>query len=104
MAEVWYLDIDTVSLEGKEPIHKRTFKECIELLELHPECWRWGLEETLQLKTGDPLIDGSGYVYVLIRVTEDEIGTQLAEEGWKPGWYRSPLSVIKAEKNLREIP
>ncbi len=102
MAEVWYLDIDTVSLEGKRPIHKREFKECIELLRLSPESWKWSLEETLQLKTGDPLIDESGYVYVLVRVTEDEIETQLAEEGWKPGWYRSSLSVIKAEENLRE--
>lgn len=73
MAEVWYLEIEASDLSGKEPRYRIEFQECIALFELSAGRWRSAPEEIPQLKTGNPLIDESGYVYVYIRVRQDEI-------------------------------
>jgi hypothetical protein len=101
MAEVWYLEMDTVTLDGKEARYILEFKECIRLLELSPERWKCEPEKIPNLRTGNPLIDESGYVGVVIRVTQDEIDA-LEDKRWKPGWYLSPLTLIGAEKKLKK--
>lgn len=103
MAEIWYLEIDTETLEDKEAVHERALHECIELLELTPEKRESGPETVPELKTGNPLVDESGYVYVLMRVTEDEIN-DLNDDNWEPGWYKSSVTIVGFENKLRKKP
>ena len=99
MAEVWYLEIETPDLSGKEARYRIDFQDCIALFELSAGRWRSAPEEIPQLKTGNPLIDESGYVY--IRVRQDEIESLGIREEWKAGWYSSPLTLIGAENKLK---
>lgn len=101
MAEVWYLNVETTTLEGIEPTKVIELGRCIELLDLHPDRWDSEFEALPELKTGDPLIDESGYVFVLMRVTGEEI-EKYGDRRWKPGWYRSPLTLVGFETNLRK--
>ncbi|MEW6145512.1 MAG: hypothetical protein AB1598_10890 [Thermodesulfobacteriota bacterium] len=103
MAEIWYLPVDSESVEGMEAQYERPFHQAIELLELTPEKWQCGPDEFPGLKTGNPLIDESGYVYVMLRVGGDEV-TKYEDHRWKPGWYRSSLTIVGFEKNLRKKP
>lgn len=103
MAEVWYLSIDTESLEDTQPRHERAFHECIEILELTPEKRECGPDEVPDLKTGNPLVDESGYVYVVVRVTEEELDDS-GEGVWEPGWYKSSLTIVGYERELRKKP
>jgi hypothetical protein len=102
MAEVWYLEVETRDLSEKEPRYRIDFQECIALFELSPGRWRCAHEEIPRLKTGNPLIDDSGCVYVYIRVKQDEIENVGLGEVWKTGWYLSSLTLIGAENKLRK--
>lgn len=100
MAEVWYLNTGTDTLEGKTPNYQISFRECVEIFELTDDCWRCKSGQIPELRTGNPIIDESGYVYVLVKVMSKELrGSSL--KGWKAGWYISPLTVINAEKKLQ---
>ena len=103
MAEIWYLPIDSETVDGREPQYERNFRDGIELLELTPEKWQCGYDEFPELKTGNPLVDDSGYVYVLMRVSGDEVA-KYDDKRWKPGWYKSSLTIVGFEKNLRKKP
>ena len=101
MAEIWYLEMDTVTLEERKPRYGLEFKECIELFKLSPERWKCESDKIPSLKTGNPLIDQIGYIGVLVRVTQDEIEALIEnKERWKSGWYLSPLTPVGAEKSL----
>ena len=103
MAEIWYLSIDTESLEGMDARHEHVFIECVEILELTPDKWVHEPQAVPELKTGNPLIDESGYGYGLMRVTEEEIN-EFGDDRWKPGWYKSSLTIVGFEKKLRKKP
>ncbi|HET7289243.1 MAG TPA: hypothetical protein VFJ67_02300 [Thermodesulfobacteriota bacterium] len=103
MAEIWYLPVDSESVEGREAQYERPFRDTIEILELTPEKWQCGPGEFPELKTGDPFVDESGFVYVLMRVGEDEVA-KYDDKRWKPGWYKSSLTIVGSEKNLRKKP
>ncbi|MCI0481007.1 MAG: hypothetical protein L0213_05410, partial [Candidatus Dadabacteria bacterium] len=60
-----------------------------------------GLDEFPELKTGNPLVDESGYIYVMMRVSGDEVD-KYEDKRWKPGWYKSSLTIVGFEKNLRK--
>lgn len=101
MAEIWYLSLDDNVNEGDSARHEYHIIKCIELLELTPERWECGPEEKPELKTGNPLIDESGYIYVYMKAGEDEIEAE-ANKNWKPGWYKSSVSIVGLEKKLRK--
>ena len=101
MAEVWYFEIETLDINEKERRYEIDFKECVVLFELSPGRWRSDPEKIPQLKTGNPPIDESGYVYVYVRVMQDEIENLGMASEWKAGWYFSPLTIIGAEKKLK---
>lgn len=103
MAEIWYLGIGTETLEGLEPRHTASFAECVELLGVTPEKWESAPDEVPSLKTGNPLVDESGYIYVMLRAGEDDVSGH-EDKGWKPGWYRSALTIVGFEKNVRKKP
>jgi hypothetical protein len=103
MAEVWYLNVDTESLEGVEPTQVLELGRCIELLDLNPDSWDAELDALPVLKTGDPFIDESGYVYIFMRLNREEADTYV-DKRWKPGWYRSRLTIVGFETNLRKKP
>lgn len=101
MAEVWYLTITDNSLEGKEPVYKIEFEKCIQLLELKSSSWKSELDVIPQLKTGDPLVDESARVFVVVKLLQEEIET-IPDKSWKSGWYISPLTIINVENKIRE--
>ena len=103
MAEIWYLNIETESLEGLKPRQELELGRCIELLDLTPDRWDSEKDTLPALKTGDTLVDESGYVYVFMRVLGDEIDTY-GDKRWKPGWYKSPLTIVGIETNRRKKP
>lgn len=103
MAEIWYLGVGTGSLEGLQARHEKPLGECIELLEITPEKWVSPPDAIPDLTTGNPLIDDSGYVYVMMRAGEGELAGY-GDKGWKPGWYKSHLTIVGFEKNLRKKP
>ncbi len=103
MAEVWYLNVDTESLEGVEPTQVLELGRCIELLDLSPDKWDAEFDALPVLKTGDPFIDESGYVYIFMRLNGEEADTYV-DKRWKPGWYRSHLTIVGFETNLRKQP
>ena len=100
MAEIWYLNTGTDTVEGKTPNYQIPFSECVEIFELTENCWRCKSGHIPELKTGNPIIDESGYVYVLVKVMSKEL-KRSSLKGWKAGWYMSPLTVINAEKRLQ---
>jgi len=101
MADIWYLNTDTETLDGMEPRYIIPFKACIDLFELSDDCWKCKSMQIPALKTGDPLFDHSGYVYVFVKVMSKEL-KGIGQKGWKAGWYQSPLTVINAERKLYE--
>ena len=103
MAEVWYLNNETESLEGLEPRQELELGRCIELLDLTPDRLDSEVDTLPVIKTGISLVDESGYVYVFMKVLEDELNTY-GDKRWKPGWYKSPLTLIGFETNLRKKP
>ncbi len=103
MAEIWYLPIDSESTEGREAQYERPLHDAISLLELVPEKWQCRADEFPALKTGNPLVDESGYVYVMLRVSGEE-AAKYEDKRWKPGWYKSSLTIVGFEKNLRKKP
>ena len=103
MAEIWYIPIDTESIEGLEVQYERNLRDAIDLLELTPAKWQCEPEGFPKLKTGDPLVDDSGYVHVMMRVTGEEVD-KYEDKRWKPGWYKSSLTIVWFEKNLRKKP
>ena len=99
MAEIWYLNTDTETLDGIEPRYKIPFKDCVELFELSDDCWKCKSMQIPDLKTGDPFFDESGYIHVLVKVMSKELKAT-GQRGWKAGWYLSPLTVIIAAQKL----
>ena len=99
MAEIWYLEIDTETLDDKVR-HERPFVECIELLELDSDGWSAETESIPDLKTGDPFVDSSGYVSLCVRVFQDELDS-FEDKRWKPGWYKSKITIVGLENKLR---
>ncbi len=103
MAEIWYLSLSEESDASSEPSYERSLIESIDLLELTPDDWNSPLDSDPELKTGNPLVDGSGYVYVFLKVHEDEVRSY-GDEAWKPGWYKSSITIVGLEKKIRKKP
>ena len=102
MAEIWYIGITETEFDEKEQkIHEIPLRACIELLDLRPKYFVSDLDEFPKLQTGDPLIDGSGYIYVLVKLTQDEIDSE-KEGSFKEGFYKLPITVVETGNILRE--
>lgn len=99
MAEIWYLEADTENLDGKTK-HDRSFIECIEILELRPERWDSDVDSIPNLMTGDPFVDGSGRIFLCVKVLDDELEV-FPDKRWKPGWYKSDVTIVGMETKLR---
>ena len=101
MAEIWYVGITETEFNEKEQkIHEIPFRACIELLDLRSRYLICKLDEFPTLQTGDPLIDGSGYIFVLIRITQEEIDSE-QEGSFKEGFYKLPKTVVETGNILR---
>ena len=101
MAEIWYIGIKEEDIEGKSPVYEIPLKKLLKIFDLRPNSRVCSLEEFPQLKTGNPIIDESGYVYVLIRITEEEI-EESGEGSYREGWYKSPHTIVMTEKILKK--
>ena len=102
MAEIWYIGIkETEYNEKEQKIHEIPLRVCIELLDLRPRYFLCGIDEFPKLLTGDPLVDESGYIFVLIKLTQDEIDSE-KEGSFKEGIYKLPMTVVETGNILRE--
>ena len=102
MAEIWYVGIkDTEFNEKEQKIHEIPLRACIELLDLRPKYLTCKLDEFPKLTTGNPLVDDSGYIYVMIKVTQEEIDSE-KEGSYREGFYKLPITVVEAGNILRE--
>lgn len=102
MAEIWYVGITETEFNEKEQkIHEIPLRACIELLDLRPRYLTCSLDEFPELQTGDPLVDGSGYIYVLIKLTQEEIDSE-KEGSFREGFYKLPKTVVETGNILRE--
>ncbi len=101
MAEIWYLEIGTETLEN-EVKHDRPFLECVDLLELHPDGLSAEIDAIPDLHTGDPFVDIGGRVTICVRVFQPEL-EGIQDNRWKPGWYKSKSTVIGMAKKLKTI-
>ncbi len=102
MAEIWYIEITETEFNEKEQkIHEISFRACIELLDLRSRYLTCKLDEFPKLQTGDPIVDGSGYIYVIIKLTQEEIDSE-QEGSYKEGFYKLPKTVVETENILRE--
>ena len=100
MAEIWYMEMNAENLDGQEPRYSLEFTECIELLKLSPQRWKCEPDKVPNIKTGNAFIDESGYVGVVVVVTQDEIEALAIKGEWKAGWYLSPLTLVGTEKAM----
>ena len=101
MAEIWYIGITETEFNEKEQkIHEIPLRVCIELLDLRPRYLTCKLDEFPELKTGDPIVDNSGYIYVLIKLTQEEINSE-QEGSYKEGFYKLPKTVVETGNILR---
>jgi len=102
MAEIWYVGITETEFNEKEQkIHEISFRACIELLDLRSRYLTCKLDGFPKLQTGDPLVDGSNFIYVLIKVTQKEIDSE-QEGSFKEGFYKLPKTVIETGNILRK--
>ena len=102
MAEIWYIGItETEFNEEEQKIHEISLRTCIELLDLKSRYLTCNLDEFPILKTGNPLEDGSGYIYVIIKLTQEEIDAE-NEGSYKEGCYKLPNTLVEIENILRE--
>lgn len=99
MAEIWYLGIKAESTDSEELRHDVPFKDCLDMFNITHHDWRTEFDKFPELKTGNPIVDESGYVYVAIRVSDDEVDKNI----YKPGWYISPLTIVTVEKILATL-
>jgi len=101
MAEIWYIGITETEFNKKEQkIHEISLRACIELLDLRPRYLSCKIDEFPQLATGDPLVDNSGYIFVLVKLTQEEIDSE-QEGSYKEGFYKLPKTVVETGNILR---
>ncbi len=101
MAEIWYLEIGTEALDN-EVKHDRPFLECVDLLEIAPNGISAEIGAIPDLYTGDPFVDIGGRVTICVRVFQAELDS-VDDNRWKPGWYKSEVTVIGMAKKLKTI-
>jgi hypothetical protein len=101
MAEIWYLEIGTETLDN-EVKHDRPFLECVDLLEIKPDECISDIGTVPDLHTGDSFVDIGGRVTICVRVFQDELDG-IEDNRWKPGWYKSKITVIGMAKKLKTI-
>jgi len=101
MAEIWYIGIKDEGIEGKSPVYEIPLKKLLKIFDLRPGARVCGLDEFPELKTGNPIIDESGYVYVFIKITGEEI-KESGEGSYNEGWYKSPHTIVMTEKILKQ--
>lgn len=102
MAEIWYVALaETEFKEDEQKMYEIPLRACIELLDMRPKYLTCKLEEFPELKTGDPLVDNSGYIYVLVKLTQDEIDAE-GEGSYREGFYKLPMTLVEVENILKE--
>ena len=99
MAEIWHLEIGAETLDN-EVKYDRPFIECIDLFEIQPDEWSSEIEAIPELHTGDPFVDMGGRVIICIRVFQAELDG-IEDNRWKPGWYKSKVTVIGLVEKLK---
>ncbi|MGI9534152.1 MAG: hypothetical protein ACR2NW_04305 [Thermodesulfobacteriota bacterium] len=101
MAEFWYVGILEEEFNEKDQkMYDIPLRACIELLDMRPKQKICELDEFPELKTGNPLVDQSGYIYVLIKVTQEEIDS-VHEGSYKEGIYKLPKTIVETENILK---
>jgi hypothetical protein len=90
MAKVWPVYEGSPNTIG-DPWAELPLDDAIRVLDLEPEHFLMDLSPTPKFGDMERNLSLLGYRHVVVEVGDDE-----AKAGWRPGFYRSPLSPAKA--------
>ncbi|WP_462137589.1 hypothetical protein [Candidatus Mycalebacterium sp.] len=96
MADIFYFSVEDKEASEDKRMFQIPFKDCVQIFDLRPRQKECGLEEFPNLLTGNPLVDASGYVHVLMRISAEEIEKN-KEGSYEPGWYKMNMTVIEIQ-------
>ncbi len=97
MANVWLAKDGDSPTQGEKPSYTLSLDDCINKLGLAQEQFLSDLSTVPKFgEPGDPMADIRGYQHVMVVVEEDEA----KDHGWRPGFYRSPVSPQEAVDRL----
>ena len=89
MANVWLAKDGDNPTQGEKPSYTLSLDDCTNKLGLAQEQFLSVLSTVPKFgEPGDPMADIRGYQHVVVVVDEDEA----KDHGWRPGFYRSPVS------------
>lgn len=101
MAEIFYFSVEDKEASDDKRMFEIPLKDCLSLFDVRPG-WRvCGLDEFPDLHTGDPLVDSSGYVHALMKISGEE-AEKSGEGGYKSGWYKMDMTVIEIQSIIAE--
>ncbi|QMU56568.1 MAG: hypothetical protein GKS04_05475 [Candidatus Mycalebacterium zealandia] len=101
MADIFYFSVEDKEASENKRMFQIPLKDCVHFFDLRPWQRECGLEEFPNLLTGDPLVDASGYVFVLMRISAEEI-EENKEGSYEPGWYKMNMTVIEVQSVIAE--
>ena len=101
MADIFYFSVEDTEVSKDKRMFQIPFKDCLKLFDIRPWQRDCGPDEFPTLKTGDPLVDASGYIHVLLRLSADEV-EQSGEGSYEPGWYKMNMTVIEVQATVAE--
>ena len=97
MADVWFAKDGGGATQGATPRYTLPLDDCITKLDLTQAQFLSDLSTVPKFgEPDDPLADIRGNQHVMIMVKEDEAKGR----GWRPGYYRSPVSPHEAFSRL----
>ncbi len=101
MADIFYFSVEDKEVSEDKLMFQIPLKDCLHLFDIRPWQRECGLDEFPNLITGDPLVDSSGYIHVLMRIPEKEI-EENNEGSYEPGWYKMNMTVIEIQSVIAE--
>ena len=101
MADIFYFSVEDKEASEDKLMFQIPLKDCVHLFDLRPWQRECGLDDFPKLLTGDPLIDASGYVHVIMRISAEEI-EETGEGSYEPGWYKMNITVIEIQSIIAE--
>ncbi len=96
MADIFYFSVEDKEASDDKRVFEIPLKDCVNLFDLRPRQRVCGLDRFPNLLTGDPLVDSSGYIQVVMRISDEET-EKSGESGYESGWYKMNMTVIEIQ-------
>lgn len=96
MADIFYFSVEDKEAADDKRMFQIPLKDCVHLFDMRPWQRECAGDEFPSLKTGNPLVDSSGYIHVLMRISSKEI-EESGEGSFDEGWYKMNMTVIEVQ-------